>query len=50
MPDRRVDYILSAWPRRGGIGHPTACQRLGVRPPGDLQLSDHYGIVADLRY
>jgi endonuclease/exonuclease/phosphatase family metal-dependent hydrolase len=50
IPDRRLDYILSAWPRRGGIGHPTACERLGVRPAGDLQLSDHYGIVADLRY
>ena len=50
IPDRRLDYILSAWPRRGGIGHPTVCERLGVRPAGDLQLSDHYGIVADLRY
>ena len=33
MPDRRCGYILSAWPRRGGIGHPTARERLGVRPP-----------------
>ncbi len=50
LPDRRFDYILSAWPRKGGIGHPTACSRLGVRPTGDPQLSDHYGVVADLRY
>jgi endonuclease/exonuclease/phosphatase family metal-dependent hydrolase len=50
IPDRRFDYILSAWPRKGGIGHPTACERLGVRPTGAPQLSDHYGIVADLRY
>jgi endonuclease/exonuclease/phosphatase family metal-dependent hydrolase len=21
-PDRRFDYIFSAWPRRGGVGHP----------------------------
>jgi endonuclease/exonuclease/phosphatase family metal-dependent hydrolase len=49
-PDRRFDYIFSAWPRPGGIGHPTRCALLGVRPPDELQLSDHYGVVADLRY
>lgn len=49
-PDRRFDYILSAWPRRGGVGHPTHCRLLGVRPSDQLQLSDHYGVVADLRY
>lgn len=49
-PDRRFDYILSAWPRLGGAGHPTHCALLGVRPAGELQLSDHYGVVADLRY
>jgi endonuclease/exonuclease/phosphatase family metal-dependent hydrolase len=49
-PDRRMDYVLSAWPRRGGIGHPVRCERLGVRPAGELQLSDHYGVLADLRY
>ncbi|MGH8994638.1 MAG: endonuclease/exonuclease/phosphatase family protein [Acidimicrobiales bacterium] len=49
-PDRRFDYILSAWPRPGGVGHPTHCSLLGVRPPGQLQLSDHYGVLADLRY
>jgi endonuclease/exonuclease/phosphatase family metal-dependent hydrolase len=47
-PDRRIDHILSAWPRAHGVGHPTACELLGVdhEPP----LSDHHGIVADLRY
>jgi endonuclease/exonuclease/phosphatase family metal-dependent hydrolase len=49
-PDRRFDYILSGWPRLGGVGHPTHCALLGVRPPSELQLSDHYGVVADLRY
>ncbi len=49
-PDRRFDYILSAWPRRGGAGHPVRCQRLGVLPAGEPQLSDHYGVLADLRY
>lgn len=49
-PNRRFDYILSAWPRTGGAGHPTGCWLLGYRPPDQPQLSDHYGVVADLRY
>ena len=49
-PDRRFDYILSAWPRRGGVGHPARCSLLGVRGPGEQQISDHYGLAADLRY
>jgi endonuclease/exonuclease/phosphatase family metal-dependent hydrolase len=49
-PDRRFDYIFSAWPRRGGVGHPTGCSLLGVRAPGEQQVSDHYGLAADLRY
>jgi endonuclease/exonuclease/phosphatase family metal-dependent hydrolase len=49
-PDRRFDYILSAWPRLNGAGHPLHCSLLGVRPPDQVQLSDHYGVVADLRY
>jgi hypothetical protein len=26
------------------------CSLLGVRPAGEQQISDHYGVVADLRY
>jgi len=49
-PDRRFDYIFSAWPRRGGVGHPVHCALLGVRPPDQAQISDHYGLLADVRY
>lgn len=50
-PDRRIDHVLSAWPRAGGLGHPTRCTLLGVTAsPDDPQLSDHYGVLADLRY
>jgi endonuclease/exonuclease/phosphatase family metal-dependent hydrolase len=50
-PDRRFDYILSAWPRAGGVGHPTHCELLGATPtPEHPQISDHYGVLADLRY
>ncbi|MEW2354730.1 endonuclease/exonuclease/phosphatase family protein [Spirillospora sp. NPDC029432] len=49
-PDRRIDYILSAWPRPGGAGHPVHCELLGTEPVGGVLPSDHYGLVADLRY
>jgi hypothetical protein len=49
-PDRRFDDVLSAWPRRGGAGHPVRCQLLGVLLADQPQLSDHYGVLADLRY
>jgi endonuclease/exonuclease/phosphatase family metal-dependent hydrolase len=49
-PNRRFDYIFSAWPRRGGVGHPIHCSLLGIDAPAGQQLSDHYGLTADLRY
>jgi endonuclease/exonuclease/phosphatase family metal-dependent hydrolase len=49
-PDRRFDYVLSAWPRLGAVGHPTHCELLGIAPSDGFQLSDHYGVLADLRY
>ena len=49
-PDRRFDYVLSAWPRLGGVGHPVHCELLGAVPHDQPQLSDHYGVLADLRY
>jgi endonuclease/exonuclease/phosphatase family metal-dependent hydrolase len=49
-PDRRFDYIFSAWPRAGAAGHPTHCELLGVAAQDSTQISDHYGVLADLRY
>ncbi|TDC97753.1 endonuclease/exonuclease/phosphatase family protein [Actinomadura sp. 7K507] len=49
-PDRRIDYVFSAWPRAGGAGHPVHCELLGARPVDDVVPSDHYGVLADLRY
>jgi endonuclease/exonuclease/phosphatase family metal-dependent hydrolase len=49
-PDRRFDYIFSAWPRAGAAGHPTHCELLGVAAKSSTQVSDHYGVLADLRY
>jgi endonuclease/exonuclease/phosphatase family metal-dependent hydrolase len=50
IPDRRFDYIFSAWPRPGAVGHPVACHLLGTEPHDGVYVSDHYGVVADLRY
>lgn len=50
LPDRRIDYILSAWPRSGGVGHPISCALLGVEEGPTGPPSDHYGVVADIRY
>jgi endonuclease/exonuclease/phosphatase family metal-dependent hydrolase len=49
-PDRRFDYIFSAWPRRGGVGHPVHAALLGTASADGNQISDHYGLLADLRY
>jgi endonuclease/exonuclease/phosphatase family metal-dependent hydrolase len=49
-PDRRIDYILSAYPRRGGAGHPIECRLIGTEPVDGIFASDHFGLVADLRY
>lgn len=50
-PDRRFDYVLSAWPRAGGAGHPTRCELLDAGGgPGRPPLSDHHGVLAELRY
>lgn len=50
LPDRRIDYIFSAWPRRGGVGHPLGCRLMGTDRSDGVDLSDHYGLVAELRY
>ena len=47
LPDRRFDYVFSAWPRRGGAGHPLRCEIVGT---GTSPPSDHYGLLAELRY
>lgn len=50
FPDRRIDYVFSAWPRAGGAGHPVGCELIGTGPVGGVLPSDHYGVLAELRY
>ncbi|GAA3938518.1 hypothetical protein GCM10023085_19930 [Actinomadura viridis] len=50
LPDRRIDYVFSAWPRAGGAGHPVRCELFGTEPLDRIHGSDHYGVLTDLRY
>ncbi|GGS54360.1 hypothetical protein GCM10010156_11390 [Planobispora rosea] len=50
FPERRFDYILSVWPKPGGAGHPLHCEVIGTTEIAGVIPSDHYGVLADLRY
>lgn len=49
-PDRRIDYIFTATPRRGGAGHPRGAALLGTAAVAGTYPSDHYALQADIRY
>ena len=48
--NRRIDYVFVGWPKAAGAGSPLSCRLLGTAPTGDVWPSDHYGLVAGLRY
>ena len=50
LPDRRIDYLLTGWPRRGGVGSTVASGLAGTRPINGVVPSDHYAVWADVRY
>lgn len=49
-PDRRIDYVFAGWPRDGGTGHCVSCRVAGDEPIAGVWPSDHFAVVADLRY
>ena len=49
-PARRIDYVLAGWPRAGGAGHVVSAALVGVDAVDGVVPSDHYGVVAELRY
>jgi endonuclease/exonuclease/phosphatase family metal-dependent hydrolase len=49
-PETRIDYILSGQPKLGGVGHVRAVQLMGDNAVDGVFGSDHFGVVADLRY
>jgi endonuclease/exonuclease/phosphatase family metal-dependent hydrolase len=48
--DRRIDYILAGDPKLGGVGHVLDIAIIGDDPFEGVVGSDHYGLVANLRY
>lgn len=50
LPDRRIDFIFSAWGGPGALGQPIAAGLLGDGAEGGPIASDHSGLWADLRY
>jgi len=50
-PDSRIDYVLVGWPKLGGRGHVRRAFVAGDQPGNEgLFPSDHFAVVADLRY
>ena len=49
-PSRRIDYVFVGWPRAHGAGHVTSCEVIGQQPVDGVVPSDHYGVLAELRY
>jgi len=49
-PDTRVDYILVGFPKLGGAGQVLSARVGGDAPIDGRHGSDHYAVVAELRY
>ena len=48
--DRRIDYILVGQPAAKGAGHIVECTVVGNKPVNDIYPSDHFAVLAELRY
>ena len=49
-PSRRIDYVFVGWPKGGGAGHAVTCRRVCTELVDGVVPSDHYGVLAELRY
>jgi endonuclease/exonuclease/phosphatase family metal-dependent hydrolase len=51
LPDLRWDYVFVSWPSgRGGLGHPLRAAVVGTDKKTGVVPSDHYGVLAEIRY
>ena len=48
-PERRLDYVLTSWPRRAPVGNPVQAFLVGDSPIDGVWPSDHLGVAVDLR-
>ncbi len=49
-PDRRIDYILVGLPAAKGAGHIVDSTVVGNKPVNNIYPSDHFAVLAQLRY
>ena len=49
-PDRRIDYVFAGWPKARGAGHVVGASVEGIEPIDGVHPSDHYAVLAELRY
>jgi endonuclease/exonuclease/phosphatase family metal-dependent hydrolase len=49
-PNRRIDYVLVGLPDRQGRGAVEAARVVMNTPSGDVFPSDHFGVLADVRF
>jgi endonuclease/exonuclease/phosphatase family metal-dependent hydrolase len=50
LRDGRIDYVFAGPLGPGGRGQPVAARLVGQDEVGGVVASDHYGVLADLRY
>ncbi|MGQ0824237.1 MAG: endonuclease/exonuclease/phosphatase family protein [Actinomycetota bacterium] len=48
--DTRIDYVMVGQPKLGGVGHVLRARVFGDEMVDGMLGSDHYGVVAELRY
>jgi endonuclease/exonuclease/phosphatase family metal-dependent hydrolase len=46
----RIDYVMVGQPKLGGVGHVLDARVVGNQPVDEMWPSDHFGVVAELRY
>jgi endonuclease/exonuclease/phosphatase family metal-dependent hydrolase len=49
-PNARIDYVLVGWPKLAGAGQVLSARVAGDAPVDGLYGSDHFAVVAELRY
>jgi len=49
-PNRRIDYVFVGWPKSRGAGHVLSSHVVAKDPVDGVQPSDHYAVLAELRY
>ncbi len=48
--ENRIDHVMVGRPKLGGVGHVLSAQVAGDVPVDDMWGSDHFAVVAELRY